>query len=79
MSERYICAGCDWTGSKEDLLSAPHPFDDGATLYGCPSCLDISILQACDVDGCTMYASCGTPTAEGYRRTCWKHQPEVDK
>jgi len=31
----------------------------------------------CDVEGCTRPATCGTPTADGYRNLCWKHFEEL--
>ena len=27
----------------------------------------------CEVDGCYEHATCGTPTADGYKRVCGKH------
>jgi hypothetical protein len=30
----------------------------------------------CDEPGCLISAGCGTPTASGYRHTCFDHQPE---
>ena len=29
----------------------------------------------CDEPNCTAAVTCGTPTPDGYRRTCSKHQP----
>lgn len=37
-----------------------------------------SIVGLCDVDGCYGYASCGWPSANGYRHTCGKHMRELD-
>ena len=33
----------------------------------------------CDEPGCIEPAGCGTPTKDGYRWTCGKHQPERSK
>ncbi len=27
----------------------------------------------CEIEGCHEHATCGTPTADGYKRTCGKH------
>jgi hypothetical protein len=37
-----------------------------------------SIVGLCDVDGCYGYASCGWPSADGYRHTCGVHMKELD-
>ncbi len=41
----------------------PHPYPEGE----------------CEWEGCREYASCGTPTAEGYKRVCGKHLAEYRK
>lgn len=74
-NERWICEECDWTGRREDLLSAPDPFNDGCLIYACPSCHLMTTTLACDVDGCKKVASCGEPTDQGYRYTCFEHAP----
>lgn len=33
--------------------------------------------QACEAPGCTAWATCGTPTPDGYRRLCGAHYREV--
>ncbi len=33
----------------------------------------------CDEDGCGAAASCGTPTEEKYRRTCFEHVPHQER
>ena len=33
----------------------------------------MGLASQCDEPGCTAQASCGYPTAAGYRRTCGKH------
>lgn len=66
---------CDWRGKIDDLLSAPNPFDKDDILYACPKCKSIDTAELeCEIEGCTMEASCGTPTADlGYIRCCAKH------
>ena len=32
----------------------------------------------CEVDGCHEHATCGTPTADGYKRVCGKHMAKMD-
>ena len=31
----------------------------------------------CDESGCGRQVSCGTPSQDGYRRTCYGHRPKV--
>lgn len=31
----------------------------------------------CEWDGCYNYATCGTPTSDGYKRVCYKHLCEI--
>lgn len=31
----------------------------------------------CEIDGCHEYATCGTPTKDGYKRLCYKHWKEI--
>lgn len=80
MSEnrKWKCTSCDgWVGTSEQLLSAPHPFMAGETIYGCPNCQDVTdLVAACDEPGCTKEAGCGTPTPTGYRVTCGAHMPK---
>lgn len=33
----------------------------------------------CEIDGCHRHATCGTPTADGYKRLCGGHFREVTK
>jgi hypothetical protein len=32
----------------------------------------------CEIDGCHEHATCGTPTADGYKRVCGKHFAKMD-
>ena len=32
----------------------------------------------CEWDGCYNYATCGTPTSDGYKRVCYKHLCEIE-
>lgn len=33
----------------------------------------------CDEPGCKEQITCGTPTADGYRNTCWPHHPDPER
>jgi len=76
---RLVCEEwrCRWCGPESEALRAPDPFNEGDTLIACPKCREQALHTCCDEPGCTMEASCGTPTADGYRWTCGKHQPNV--
>lgn len=74
--ESYRCTECDWHDYGRSYLSAKNPFDASEEISGCPKCKSINtIVDVCEFDGCWRAASCGTPTPEGYRRTCGKHVP----
>ena len=78
MTTRQVCYGrnCNWHGTSDEVLRAPHPFEPGEEVWGCPKCKSIdSLYLACDEPGCWETASCGTPTPAGYRSTCGKHRP----
>ena len=73
-ADKYVCAECDWKGIAPLLLRAANPFNADDMLIGCPSCKSVNTLSvACDEDGCWDYVTCGTPTADGYRRVCGLH------
>lgn len=44
---------CGWSGPWPEALSAPHPFQEGETIYGCPKCRQAGNVQAaCWKSGC---------------------------
>jgi hypothetical protein len=70
----WKCAECDHI--MQDYLKAPNPFNPKEDIYGCQRCFSVnSLLAICDEEGCDKEPSCGTPTPDGYRRTCSEHQP----
>ena len=76
--EKVICEECNWHGLTIELLHAQNPFDVTEHILGCPNCKTInSLVVACDEPDCWSESSCGTPTLQGYRRTCHKHYPSL--
>ena len=74
----FICSECGYKIMDFELLTAPNPFNPEDTISGCPKCLSAGEFQgACDEPGCNQVSTSGTPTPNGYRRTCYKHHPEV--
>ena len=74
--EKVLCRECDWHGLSGELLEAQNPFELSIQILGCPRCKSIdSLLVACDEPNCWKEATCGTPTENGYRRTCGEHAP----
>jgi hypothetical protein len=66
VNNKWVCVECDWHG----VLDSEH------TLIGCLNCNAVDTLRlACDVADCWCEVTCGTPTADGYLRTCGKHVP----
>jgi hypothetical protein len=81
MTKKVKCSAhrCDWRGQDDELLKAQNPFDADDIVIGCPKCKSIdSIVCVCDEDGCWDPGTCGTPTPDGYRNTCWKHRPNAE-
>ena len=82
MSEaKYKCARwrCGWFGRESDLLKAPHPFEPGEEVWGCPRCHEIGYERACDEEGCWNRGDCGTPTENSYKWLCSKHYQLLSK
>jgi hypothetical protein len=78
-NKKVVCHdwNCQWHGLLRDALKANHPFIEAEIIYGCPDCKQTeTIYEACDEPGCWKESSCGTPTENGYRRTCGKHCPK---
>jgi len=79
---KWMCGDwrCGWVGSSADALKATNPFDTSDEIWGCPKCKTAGVLvAACDEPGCNKCGSCGTPTDDGYRLTCFIHRPELDR
>lgn len=71
---RWRCEHCRKIVPDAEMLRAPHPFEPGDSVLGCPSCHAIdAFVDVCDEPGCDLDASCGWPSDAGYRRTCHKH------
>lgn len=77
MTQRWICQDCRACWPEAELLTAPHPFDYEALICGCPGCLGLDLVRACDEPDCGRESRMGTPTPDGYRRTCYEHRPAV--
>jgi hypothetical protein len=76
-NQKYVCEICDWHGLESEMLRAKNPFDEKTFIYGCPVCKEVDPMRtACDEPDCWEQDTCGTPTKDGYRRTCGKHQPK---
>jgi len=74
---KYICTECGYITDADNWLTADNPFSPGAwKILGCPNCSQIDTATGvCDEPDCSKPSTCGTPTPEGYRRTCSKHCP----
>lgn len=75
-SEKCLCTECGWRGTVAEIDRVPDP-KSPETWNVCPKCrAPEHITTACDQPECWQPASCGTPTAGGYRHTCSKHMPD---
>ena len=78
---KMMCSNlkCTWYGGDKDFLTATNPFDSSETITGCPKCKGIDTIRlACEEPDCWLETTCGTPTKDGYMRTCGKHMPTVE-
>ena len=77
---KTICNDCVWRGDDLELLREENPFEKNDFLYACPNCKSIFGLRvACDEPECWNEVTCGTPTPNGYRQTCGKHAPKINR
>jgi hypothetical protein len=77
---KVVCEVCSWRGPGARTLAAANPFDENEQIRGCPVCKAVECFRAaCDQEGCWQPVTCGTPTADGYRSTCSRHQPDSDR
>jgi hypothetical protein len=73
---RFACELCAACVPEDEVLYSPNPFtaDPDDRIRGCPQCRAVeTLVELCDEDGCNEQATCGFPTASGYRRTCGRH------
>lgn len=75
MDARWLCDDCLWIAKEGDVLKAPHPFEKGEIIWGCPMCQGLTLTRACDREGCTRRATVGTPWTDRYWSTCYDHAP----
>lgn len=79
MTTKWFCQNCRWTGTEEEVLKAPNPFadDDTEQMWGCPTCREPNMMRrACDEKDCWSEGTCGTPTPQDYKHTCFEHRPD---
>lgn len=77
MEERKVqCRDCHWHGLLSACPQAENPFELGSEIVGCPKCNATESMESCcQWFGCWKLASCGTPSPDGYRSTCFEHRP----
>jgi hypothetical protein len=76
---KFACDVCGWTGTSNDVLSAPNPFDPQGTIYGCPECKEVEqFKRVCDFADCwDSNIAGGKPTENGYMFLCSEHYNAV--
>lgn len=71
---RWYCEECRTVHAADKLLTAPNPFDGSDIIHGCPQCKSIDhFALLCDVPKCQQITTCGWPSPDGYRQTCYTH------
>jgi hypothetical protein len=79
-SGKFVCRECNSRLRASELLMAAHPFQAGEMVLGCPRCQDIGPFDPiCDEHDCWDFTCAGTPTADGYRMTCYRHRPRAEE
>jgi hypothetical protein len=76
MTNKLMCSNwrCNWTGTSDTVLRATNPFIEGDEILACPKCKDHETVRVCcDEPNCKKEATCGTPSATGYRNVCGLH------
>jgi len=79
------CRDCGWKGMASEMAEVSYSIYVrnceevvDRSMMVCPDCgeCDSTVEYACDEYDCWQPATCGTPTANGYRNTCHKHSPD---
>lgn len=71
---KWQCNECGYFVDGKDRLEIANPFNAAENIHGCPLCYSVnSFKNICDETDCEEEATCGWPSAEGYRRTCELH------
>lgn len=75
-SNKFSCRECGWSGHRSDLLTAPHPFQAGRQVCGCPACGAIDSMElCCEEVGCWKIATAGARGEAGdIVQTCDEHR-----
>jgi hypothetical protein len=70
----WRCQECGWRGDEEEIISFADPVLEGNSWNICPECRAAEQFDnMCDEPECRKVATCGWPSPEGYRRTCFEH------
>jgi len=70
----WKCQDCGWHGSDEEIISFADPVLEGNIWSICPECRAAEQFDnMCDEPECKQLATCGWPSTESYRRTCFEH------
>lgn len=72
---RWQCTECDWIGETHEIDRVDDPKPDSNMRWSvCPDCRSAeSFKNLCDEPGCNKEATCGWPSENNYRRTCYWH------
>jgi len=71
----WKCEQCGEIYPDNEVLKGANPFDEADIITGCPNCKSIdSFVRVCDEPECQFEATCGWPSADGYRQTCSRHR-----
>lgn len=70
----WRCTECGWTGRETEMERVGDVKLEKHYWNICPNCRDAEQFELL-CDRCDQVVTCGTPTPDGYRNTCGKHQP----
>lgn len=73
----WVCEECRKACRDAELLTAPHPFEKGAKLVGCPNCKTVDhLVRCCDASNCKAPSAMGGVGRDGkYHHRCGDHPP----
>ena len=70
----WRCESCGAAIHDSLFERAPSPFNPEDELIGCPECKGVNgFTILCDEGDCQAEASCGWPSRQGFRHTCFEH------
>jgi hypothetical protein len=76
--ETWRCTECKWLGPASAIKVVQDPDEADNAWSICPECRMAENFDiVCADTECQKIGSCGTPSKDGYKFTCFEHRPTV--